>query len=708
MLLALAVLMQTLPAQNFPEITRPGADPMIIADLHALCPAGGTLDRDALLATELQQGAAAVAANSVDGWLALGCTRALLSTLKGSSRSGPLMGSGDSWTQGAITTVLKVLELHPGDRRGADILAVFAMDESDPKSLAKVVTRLADAVSAGASGGPTLRACAELSLRVSRVDLTRRCATAALADGHDSTEHLLLMARLSAREHDSVRATDAFVRAAGAAHDTLAKLAVTWHLQWFLSPNERNVWASIPDTDRGNWVRDRLLTRDVRDGQAAGARIVEHFKRLEYVDSAFRLKVAKVMRNTMLRGPSTNRIGTDPDFPDTWRDYTRWQLDLDDRGATWMRFGAPLKRVYRDQQFPIQRSRDRIPGAPTGNAFEAWLYELDGKPLVITFAYEQFSGQVGPSRMVSGNIGDIYCGIESWRCTLGLRASSRGGGVTMEQRQLVRQQDREYISEATTKDDNSPRGDKPIEVIARLHRLWDVGSAAPIAMVTYAVKAGDLATQKGPNNTKITLIDFDLRRWDAITNAWQDTAFTRRLTLPDTSSKRSHLTGFVVSSSLPNVTSWSLVATQPDKRRGRMWDEITPPLGRGAVALSDLVLGQEGQGVTWTNRNTVIALAPLNAVDRAHLVSLYYQVRSERVVPRVHATVALYLVESGVARAEAALKVGFDQALHAGVNEFSPSLDVSRLDHGSYQLEVQLADERGTIVSRRSVTLNVD
>ena len=38
--------------------------------------------------------------------------------------------------------------------------------------------------------------------------------------------------------------------------------------------------------------------------------------------------------------------------------------------------------------------------------------------------------------------------------------------------------------------------------------------------------------------------------------------------------------------------------------------------------------------------------APLNAVDRKHQVSLYYQVRSEQVMPAVHTTVLLYRVAS--------------------------------------------------------------
>jgi hypothetical protein len=70
--------------------------------------------------------------------------------------------------------------------------------------------------------------------------------------------------------------------------------------------------------------------------------------------------------------------------------------------------------------------------------------------------------------------------------------------------------------------------------------------------------------------------------------------------------------------------------------------------------------------------------------------------------------VLLYRVDDGVARDSAALRVASGQRVVAGVNAVARTLDLSRLDHGSYLLEVQVADERGMIVTRRSVALNLD
>jgi len=403
-LLAFALLSQQLPTQDFPPVDRPGADPMIAADLRALCPAAAFTDRDAALTAERTQGVAASTTNGADAWLTLGCTRALLSTMKGSSRSGPLMLAGDSWAQGAISTVLRVLELRPGDRRAADILAVFAMDESDVNALGKVVARLADAVKAGANGGPTLRACSELSLqgRSRRPDAS--VCHAALAGGHDSTGHLLVLARLSAREHDSsTRPTVC----------QSSRRSARLHLQagGHLAP------AVVPHAPRthnvGNARRRRpwpvgtrpVDSRDVRDGQPAGARIVEHFQAAGIRRLVVPVAHGQGHGHSPDASASAATIGIDPDFPDTWRDYNRWQLVLDDRGATWMRF-VRLKTVgITNRSGVTMRNGVKVPG----NSFEAWRYTLDGKPLVLTFAYEPFSGQVGPSRMVSGNIGDIYC-----------------------------------------------------------------------------------------------------------------------------------------------------------------------------------------------------------------------------------------------------------------------------------------------------------
>jgi hypothetical protein len=703
MLLALVLMVQQLPAQHFPPIDHPGADPLLATNLRAACPSKIATDRVALFKLEQQQDEAKVLEKNPDAWFRLGCTRALLYGVGALSHEGTLMIAGDSWAHGALKALAQALAIRPNDRKAADLLATLAMDDEEPRDLEATAIALDRAVSLGVGSNATLRGCADLGLRAHHPEITRRCATRALAEGKDSTWHSLLMARLNFRDADSVEGSRAFVRAAAAVRDTVAALDVAWHLQWFLSPDEQKEWITLADSARGGWMRDHLTQRDVRDGQPAGARLAEHFKRLEYVENAFRLRVPRMLHTAMLSTPSSGILPPGPPatkdgfaaksmranadvsilLNNSFRDYMRWQVEWDDRGVIWMRFGEPRLRAVE----PVTDD-------------EIWRYDIDGHELLLTFAPEDFDGSAGATRLITGHISDTYCGIDVWRCQLAM-----SGRISPEVAFEVKQQDREYISGGTTNDDNSIRTADVIEVISRLHRLWDPVSGAPIALLTYAVKAGDIAiTQDSAART--ARVEFDFRRWDAAGNRWQDTTFIRRFPVSGKDARR--LTGFIVTPSLPSVSSWSLVATQGDTRRGRAWDLTTGPLDQGPLVLSDLVLGQDGQGIVWANHNEQVPLAPLNAVDRAQPVSLYYQIRSTEARSGMRTTVALYRVEQGVAHDTAALQVGFDQVVQPGVNEVAPTLDVSRLEKGNYRLEVRVTDSGGVVLTRRAVDLNLD
>ncbi|MGH7583758.1 MAG: hypothetical protein ACREL5_11085, partial [Gemmatimonadales bacterium] len=702
MIFLLASLLQQPAVQNFPNADRPGAHlAAVSAQLVHLC--HGTdegADRKTLLRRELD--AANVVefakAPSARDWTALGCDRVLLFVDGAIAHSGPLMVPGDSWDHGAEHAFIEALKTAPGDPTASAGLAILAMNEDEPKPLATIVADLVYAAGHGVASAAVIRACGELAFRVDSAIASRNCALKGLSLGLDSTWNLLRLARLAFRGADTVGGSNYFDLAAQTAHDSVTREEIDWHLQWFLSPAERKEWAALPEWQRGKWVVDRLASRDVRDGQPPGARLAEHFKRLEYVEKNFRLQVARVMHGAMMSGPV---VGGDASLDTTsfshdttvFRDYKRWQADFDDRGVIWMRWGKPSKIAI-----------------DTGLvARETWRYDIDGKIMMVTFQHEDFSGAGGATTLRTGLVGEYMCGLDSWRCGLAMRVASAEAaaaaaaagyvkpmGTTTTQlppevRQQVINDDRLMIGEATTKDDNSVRGEKPIEVIADLHRLWDPLSAQPEALVTWAVKASDLVTPRG-DSSRTALIDFQLRSWDAAALGWWDTTFTKHLLLPDTTLKNVHLTGFLVTASPPGVSSWSLVASQPSNRRGRTWDTSSPPLDSGAIALSDLVLGQTGQGIVWNNHNTAIDLAPLNAVDRIRPVSLYYQIRSDTERRGLHITVALYRIDNGVTADSAALAVTFDQDLQDGINEIAPTLDVSRLDKGSYAVEVRVAD----------------
>lgn len=744
-MLILFAFLQTVQAQHFPRVDAPGG---MVAGLRTavdrVCGNPTSLDRTGLLVRENHLAVTAHDAShpSAAMWNSLGCARAALAGDGAMSREGLLMVAGNSWAHGAERALLLALEQEPGNARAAEVLGILALNDLEPDDLKASAIAVAKAVAAGGSSPGVLRACSELSLRIKDNATSRKCAMQGLAKGTDSTWHLLRLTRLSFRDADTASGVRFFLGAIAAAHDSAARDEVSWHLQWFLSPREQESFTTVVHADPGVvratpsvWVRDRLAERDVRDGQRPGARLAEHFGRLEYVLENFRLSLSRIARE------GAGLIGVDPlnrwppdsvrDFCEPgliparpYRDYARWQDRIDDRGVVWLRYGAPLKRIRATPTcdstiWDFDPSPDQhIPKVLATNVREVWRYEIDGLPLILNFEAEKFSGSVEATRLVTGVLGSYLCDVDSRRC--GLTELAKGMWFAMhtpsppqtpfvspEDIEHIRQEDREFVSAATTKDDNSPRGDKNVALMSHLSRLWDPLSTAPISLVTYALPVKDLSIQENAGK-RTTVVDLELRQWDPDANRSRDTIFSRHFNVPDTSVKRANLVGFVVVASTPSVSAWSLVATQPDQRRGRAYDVSTVGLQDGPLVLSDLVLGAEAQGLIWNLHNVEIPLAPTSVLDRKATMALYYQIRSAASRSDLRTTVALFKVEHGVARDTAALQVAYDQAVNAGVNEVAPTIDVSRLDTGQYRLEVRLTDASGTVLTRRYVDLDLE
>ena len=116
-------------------------------------------------------------------------------------------------------------------------------------------------------------------------------------------------------------------------------------------------------------------------------------------------------------------------------------------------------------------------------------------------------------------------------------------------------------------------------------------------------------------------------------------------------------------------------------------------------------LGSESEGLTWNSHGAAVALSPLDAADRKEPIQLYYQVKSATDRPQLKTTIALYRVDDAKPSTEPALQVSYTDGVHEGLNEVAPSLDVSRLDKGSYRLEVRVEDAAGKVSASRVAML---
>lgn len=126
----------------------------------------------------------------------------------------------------------------------------------------------------------------------------------------------------------------------------------------------------------------------------------------------------------------------------------------------------------------------------------------------------------------------------------------------------------------------------------------------------------------------------------------------------------------------------------------------------GALALSDLVLGRRGSGLTWPNgRGDRVPLNPLNVFRPGGELQLYYELGGLNPGGQYRTTVGLRREKDK--DEHRGLKLVFTETATARDESFQRSIDLSRLKPGRYELMVTI-DEVGsdrTITRERTVVI---
>ncbi len=678
-------------------------DRALLANLESLCPVQRASTPDQLLR---RQSALAPAGSSADqaAWEELACVRSWLAGLDVRSRESWLMPLGASWRDGAVAVTYRLLDENAGAPLAATLLAALSEDRVLARPDAEIGSRLIASIDAGVRSAIVWRICAEVHSRLSRGEMVERCSRHALLDGADSTFHLIHLARLAAKDADTVRASSLLLAAVGAVNDSSSTVAADWQVRWFLSPDEEAVWDTLSNGSRAPWLRQLLALRDVRDGRPAGARVMEHLNRLEVVLQDFRMNILPINRKRAMELPA------EPDGPGgtcdqsnwggtairdvsrrefygascTFREIGRWQVEIDDRGAVWMRFGEPQKRAFYVE-----------PQEESNITREAWRYEVDGQPLILSFESEAMIGSPEATRLVPTALRPFLCGIDTYRCTLNNQIYDLPGNP--ERMSSLREQDFEMIDAATQKDNNAPPVARNIRVGAKYLRLWEPVSRRLIAIAPWAVRLEDIEVKDS-----VARFDLAVNLWDGVQEIAFDTTFRKEYRVPAKRSGDTQLTGVLDLPASPGVTGWSLFARQEPDAGGRSFDIEAAPLSTGALAISDLVLGAEGQGVRWTGTREPVILAPLGVIDRKEgVLHLYFQVSSRAF--HEDASIAIRVYRSDRRGDTPAIAVTMPARLSDGINEVRREIGLSELDSGTYRLEVEV--RAGGLVIERSTAL---
>lgn len=626
--------------------------------------------------------------------LALACVRWELWKRNAIAREGPGMPLGSSWLTGAAAGAWAAVRVDPGSRRAAIVMA--ELSRTEPRRLASQRNLDGAYQLFSMSADPAIRilaaeACVLLGewLPERSVEMLRCAAAGMLAD---STTALwpLATARAHAMLGDAEAAWAAWRRAAQLSSEEPAWSLLRGQVRWFATAEELRSLDEATGAARPELLTYLPVRRDAATGAGSGSYLVTHFRRLATARREFALDVPRGQEERFLTGAPTVSILWAIDSTATlsdWRELRRWQLEVDDRGAIYVRHGPPDARVH-----PVNRNA----------TIELWHYERTMIPMSFQFEEEDFDGSAEATRLVAGRYGSHWCGVDARRCLYGMGNL----GPTAEQLAGMREDDRHLLSASERFDTPSDSGALPLPLIARGFRVWDSRTGAPILLVSYAVPwpardvGGHLSlplrvrTRGGSNRDTVVVHDH------------------RAASTPEADDHDRHAMGFAVIPRDQSAIAWSAELELSPSHMARATGIASPPTERSGVSMSDIVASTEDSPIRWSVAGESQPIDPGMKLHKDRPLHLFYQVRyaGDRDIEGASTRIQVLPMKSDgseVGDPTREMVVEFPQEIHPGINDVGPLMDAGRLRDGIYLLEVLIIDTGGIVLARASTTIEL-
>ena len=677
-------------------------------------------------------------------WYGLGVARLQVARTGGLSRSGALHPVGVSNEAGAGYALVRSLELDSTFVLAAEALAMasvpregasrvgerVAMLERVERLLSPAARYQAGVVAVTAKNGPA--AVRFLTPIQGTPDRPNGLAAIVLA-----------RARYQAGNPQAGRAA---LLAGAADASPAARSAYRKELAWVAEPSELAAWDSLPSAQASAWLGDFWARRDVRDARPDGARLIEHYARMEYAFEVFQRVVPQVgvqknagmafamdyeVDDQMMRGAvqavglsdeadigvqrfATDAMGMGPNSP--FRAFRTTQTLIDDRGVIWIRHGKPTK---------IARTAD-------GVALEAWRYDRPEGSLVLQYREESFDGQAGASVLVPSLVTanplqrDQLCSVDQSLCTVNADPRSgmalMCGGVPCDPKQnpslerfrsdaklnstariqRLNRNGLDAITEATTTDDNARPFARAFAPTVQIYGLDRASGGAGRAVVAFAVPGTQLEyttpPEAGGRAVYPLRVEVMLSRRSDGTRFDLDTL--RRFATAAPLAGEQYLTGLVELPVAPGRYVATVVLSQGDLGSIARLGEVVVPSSRAALSVSDIVLGREGSGVRWQSGASAVPLHPLNAYPKGGTAEVYYQLAGLTTGTRYTSRLELFDGDDDPKK-PARLSIAFETTATSERAEVSRSLGLQNIAPGRYRvrLTVRGGDETAAAVA---------
>lgn len=235
------------------------------------------------------------------------------------------------------------------------------------------------------------------------------------------------------------------------------------------------------------------------------------------------------------------------------------------------------------------------------------------------------------------------------------------------------------------------RRDLPVR--GRLYRLWRLDTGESLAVVGYILPFGE-PTARG---------ELSVRQFAADDGWFADTSVN--IGLPRDGS-REEIRGLRELASRDGVTSWTVRFTEDGGRRGRIRVDAVEPIAADGFAVSDIVLGQVGNGTEWDDGRSTVIMQYGDSFERKRPIELYMQVRSGPASREVMLRLSVEPLDRGSPSQRKALAMEFAVGFQEPLSAFRRSLDLSRLGRGDYRVVVS-ARRDGVVLARQAVGLSL-
>ncbi len=347
-----------------------------------------------------------------------------------------------------------------------------------------------------------------------------------------------------------------------------------------------------------------------------------------------------------------------------------------------------------------------------GESLELWLYFQPDGPLLLSFREQDFDGQTGASVLTptvawaDPRQRQQLCHLDTRLCFGDMDPSSQFlsmGGETAagNQRRVdmdlsalrsgtlmarAREDGEKAIQQVTTGDQYRRSFSKAVQAGAGFYGMSRTDGRS-VLVVPFAIPGDQIEgvpIDGGRYGYRVRLTLHAVRAGDGRVETL-DTI--RGFATPRKLAKGDFLTGLVEMAITPGESYTASLTAEQEGGVGAVVsiDRMRVPTPR-RTGISDLVLGREGGGATWSSGTQAVAMNPLHSFKRGENVEVYFQVHGAEPGTPINVRYELWSAEREAR--EPRISFSMDERSDGLLHEVSRGLGLDRVDAGRYRLRV--------------------